>query len=292
MVHRRPSLASRMLVLLLLCIPSPLPAKDTVTWMEAVFPPFYIQSGANQEQGYGDIVTDILQEHLSDYEHEEVITNITRHFYKFKQGEKVCSAGLYKTAERDAFMYFSIPSFITLPPVLIIKKENIANFGHQTTVPLADVLANKGLMIGLAKDRSYGKTLDAILEQHKGQGNLVEFTGQELSFNLFQMLLRNRLDGIIVLPEEALYQAEQMGIRGQVLTLTLAENLQNYDGWMSSVGCSKNAWGKEMIEKINAILLEQRPTERYRAAYERWLDAGSIEQYRKAYSEVFLKTRP
>lgn len=279
-------------VLILLMAPAQLLAKDSVSWMEAVFPPFLIQSGVNQEKGYGDVVTDILQEHLAEYEHEEVITNITRHFYKFKQGEKVCSVGLYRTPEREEFMYFSVPSFLTLPPVIVIKKDSLAKFGNQTTVSLDAVLNNKEIMIGLAKDRSYGATLDTILERHMGQPNLVEFTGTELSLNLFKMLTRNRLDGLVGLPEEALYQAEQMGIRDQLVTLTLVENQQNYNGWMSSVGCSKNAWGKQVIDRVNAILLEQRPTERYRAAYERWLDPNSIEQYRKVYKDVFLKTTP
>ena len=47
-----------------------------------------------------------------------------------------------------------------------------------------------------------------------------------------------------------------------------------------------------MIEKINKILLEQRPTDRYRGAYERWLDANSLERYRTIYQDIFLKTTP
>ena len=280
------------LVLMALSNPSPTSAKESVTWMEAVFPPFLIQSGPNQEQGYGDAITDILQEHLTEYDHDEITTNITRHFYKFKQGEKVCSVGLYKTPERDEFMYFSIPSFITLPPVIIIKKSHLDKFNNQSTVSLAAVLDSNSLMIGFAKDRSYGNTLDGILAHHKGQANMVEIAGQELSLNLFKMLILDRLDGLIGLPEEALYQAEQMGIRDQFITLALTENMHNYDGWMSAVGCSKNAWGQKIINDINKVLLEQRPTTRYRAAYERWLDANSIEQYRKAYQDVFLHTTP
>ena len=274
----------------LFAVPQRSAAQDSLMWMEAVLPPFFIQSGPNQEQGYGDIITHILQKQLSAYSHEEINTNITRHFYMFKQGDHVCSVGLYKTPEREKFMYFSMPSFITLPPVIIIKKENIRKFSNKTTVSLDAVLGNTSLMIGLAKDRSYGNTLDEVLKKYQGQANLVEFTGQELSLNLFKMLMLGRLDGLIGLPEEALYQAEQMGIRDQFITLTLSENLSNYDGWMSNVACSKTPWGKQVIEDVNKVLLEQRPTQQYRAAYERWLDPNSIAEYRKAYSEVFLKT--
>lgn len=263
--------------------------KENIVWMEAVFPPFFIQSGPLQNQGYGDTITQLLQQALPEYSHEEVTTNITRHFYKFKQGEHVCSVGLYKTPEREAFMYFSMPSFITLPPVIIVKKDNLGKFNQQTTVSLDAVLSNANLMIGLVKDRSYGITLDEVFKRHQGQTNVVEFTGQELSLNLFKMLMLGRLDGLIALPEEALYQAEQMGIRDQLVTLSLSENQHNYDGWLSAVACSKTPWGKGVVDRVNQALLQLRPTEEYRAAYERWLDANSIIHYRHAYGEVFLK---
>ncbi len=283
-------LALALLPLFLSSIPSMSLAKDAVTWMEAPMPPYFIKEGANLNQGYGDEITRILQTHLPDYTHEQVSTNITRHFYKFKQGEKVCSAGLYRTPEREEFMYFSMPSFLTLPAVIIIKKENLPAFGNRTSVQLGEILRNQQLMIGLSKDRSFGTVLDAILNQYQDQKNIVKTSGPELSLNLFKMLMIDRLDGVIGLPEEELYQAEQMGIRDQLMTVTIEENQQGYEGWLSSVGCTKNEWGKKLIEDINKVLLTQRPTERYRAAYERWLDPSSIENYRKVYADFFLQT--
>ncbi len=290
MLFRLFLLSTAVLSLLILNVPVPAKAKEAVTWMEAVMPPFLIQSGVQQNQGYGNVITNIIQQGLVDYEHDTITTNITRHFYKFKQGEKVCSVGLYRTPEREEFMYFSMPSFLTLPPVLIVKKDGLSRFGNRTSVQLAEILNDKKLMVGMSKDRSYGSTTDDILKKHKGSSNILESTGQELSLNLFKMLLKGRLDGIIGLPEEALYQAEQLGIRDQLMTLTIEENQNGYEGWMSSVGCSKNAWGRAIIDKINEVLLNQRPTERYRMAYERWLDPNSIENYRRVYKDVFLET--
>ena len=266
-------------------------AKDSVTWMEAVMPPYFIQSGALKDQGYGDQITRIIQEGLTDYQHEEMVTNVTRHFYKFKQGEKVCSVGLFRTPEREEFMYFSMPSFLTLPAVIIIRKEALPELAGQTTVRLADILKNDTVTLGLAKDRSYGVNVDDVLKRYRGTNATVEVSGAELSLNLFKMLMKGRLDGILGLPEEALYQAEQLGIRDQLMTLSIEENLNGYEAWLSSVGCSKNAWGKAIIDKINAVLLAQRPTKRYRAAYERWLDPNAIDQYRKVYTEVFLEKK-
>lgn len=83
--------------ILVVLLAQPAAAKDTIntiTWMEVSMPPYFIQEGPEKQQRYGDVVSAILQEQLPEYEHLEVVTNVTRHFHKFKQGEKVCSVGL------------------------------------------------------------------------------------------------------------------------------------------------------------------------------------------------------
>jgi hypothetical protein len=76
------------------------------------------------------------------------------------------------------------------------------------------------------------------------------------------------------------------------MTLTIEENQQGYEGWLSSVGCSKNEWGRRIIAEIDRILVTERATERYRRAYERWLDPNSIRVYRRVYRQVFLPSGP
>jgi uncharacterized protein (TIGR02285 family) len=197
---------------------------------------------------------------------------------------------LYRTPEREKFLYFSIPSFFTLPTVLVIRRDRLEDFGGSRTVSLDRLLREGRVTIGREKNRSYGKTVDAVLDRYADRDNIFLFEGAALSENFFQMLKLGRLDALISLPEEAIYQAEVLGIEDDITTLTIEENQQGYEAWLSSVGCSRTPWGRKIIDKINQVLLEQRPTERYRTAYERWLDKGSLENYRRLYDEVFLKT--
>lgn len=281
-----------LLCLLTLVPPQAIAAKDSITWMEVSMPPYFIQDGPAKGQGYGDLVSAIIQEQLPEYVHHKMVTNVIRHFDKFKQGEKVCTVGLYRTPEREEFMHFSIPSFLSIPAVLIIKKDKQATFDPRKSIRLEALLQNKNFIIGLGKDRSYGNILDAVLHKYRDRKNLVVFTGQELTENYFRMLMLDRVDGLIGLPDEAMYHAEKMGLRDQIVTLTIEENQQGYTGWFCAVGCSKTEWGFNVIDKINKILLTQRRTERYRAAYERWLDVNRMEQYRTIYQDVFLRTTP
>jgi len=263
-------------------------AKDAITWMEAVAPPFFIHDGTLKGQGYEDLVTDILEHQLPQYDHEMVLANIARHYSNFQHGEKVCTVGFFKTPEREEFAYYSIPSFFTLPTVLIIKKEHFAKFGGKKIITLNDMFINENITIGIAKDRSYGKYIDEIIEPYKEQNNVVELAKQDLAQTFFKMLLADRIDALLGFPEEAMYIAEQAGARDKIMTLTIAENQKGYDGWLSYVACSKNDWGKKAIENINHVLLQERPTDQYRGAYERWLDESSLEDYRKLYKDVFL----
>jgi uncharacterized protein (TIGR02285 family) len=187
------------------------------------------------------------------------------------------------------FAYFSTPSIFTMPTVLIISKEKLKTFGETKTVSLTDILKSHKYIVGRSKNRSYGIEFDNTLNEYGNDKNIFAYEGPELTLNLFKMLLAGRIDALSGLPEEAMYLAETMGIQDQIMMLNIVENQVNHDASLTYVACSKNEWGKKTIEDINAVLLKQRPTESYRAAYERWLDQSSLEGYRKLYKEVFLK---
>ncbi len=263
-------------------------SKDSICWLEAVAPPFFIHEGKYKGQGYEDLITDILIKALPAYEHTRVKANISRAYQQWKQGEKACGLALYKTPERMEFTYFSIPSVITLPTVLIIRKEKFAAFGSTKDVSLTEILKSHKYIVGRSTNRSYGIEFDNVLNTYGDEQNIFDYEGPELTLNLFNMLLAGRIDALSGLPEEAMYLAETLGIKDQIMTLNILENQVNHNASLTYVACSKTAWGKKTIEDINTALRKERPTERYRAAYERWLDPSSIKGYRKLYQEVFL----
>jgi len=286
------SMITRLVFSLFCCatflLPNEVHAKEILAWMEAVAPPFFIHEGPYKGQGYEDLITDILKESLPQYDHKHMQANISRHYQQWKQGENACSVGMFKTPERLEFTYFSIPSVFTLPTVLIIHKDRFEAFGGKKTVSLAELLKEGKLMIGRSSNRSYGIEFDTALNTYGNSKNIFKYEGPELSLNLFKMLQAGRIDALPGLPEEAMYLAETMGIRDQIVTLAVEENQANKESWLSYVACSKTEWGKKVIEEINQALIELRPTEKYRAAYERWLDPSTIEGYRKLYQEEFV----
>lgn len=263
-------------------------AENEITWMEAEFPPGYIHDGPFAGQGYEDVITAILQNNLPEYTHHRIICNLARMTHEFQQGKQVCNVALYKTPEREKFMEFSIPSTFSFPNRLIVLKKNLQNFGNSSQVSLEDIMKKK-LKIGISRDRSYSVTIDAILNKYKPAEHIVVHSGKDVFETLLKMLIMNRIDCMLGLPEEVIYVAEQLGVKDQIATLGITETEEKYETWLGYVACSKTDWGKQLIQKINRILLEHRKTPQYRGAYERWLDSNSIETYRSLYDTVFLK---
>lgn len=278
-----------LLVFVAILSPAALLAKDSIAWMEAVAPPFFIHEGEFKGQGYEDLMSNILIENLPQYEHQHMKANISRHYQQWKQGEKACALAMYKTPERMEFAYFSIPSVFTLPTVLIIRKDKFEAFGGSKTVNLSKILQTNKYVVGRSNNRSFGVEFDNVLDTYGNDKNIFAYEGPELSLNLFKMLLAGRIDALAGLPEEAMYLAETMGIRDQIMTIGIEENQVNHDASITYVACSKTVWGEKAIKDINTVLLKQRPTEQYRAAYERWLDPSSIDGFRKLYEDVFLQ---
>ena len=127
--------------------------------------------------------------------------NISRHYQQWKQGENVCSVGMFKTPERLEFTYFSIPSVFTLPTVLIIHKDRFEAFGGKKMVSLAEILKEGKLVIGRSSNRSYGIEFDTALKTYGNSKNIFTYEGPELSLNLFKMLQAGRIDAFPACPK-------------------------------------------------------------------------------------------
>jgi len=262
--------------------------KDSISWMGSATPPFFIHEGVYKGEGYVEVINNILIENLPEYSHARVQANLSRQNQQWKQGEKSCSPSKYRTEERKEFLYFSIPSTFSLPIVLIINKNNFSAFGGSKTASLASILQSNKFVIGRIKNRSFGTEFDNTLDKYGNDKNIFVYEGPALLVDLLKMLMAGRIDALPASPEEAMYLAEIMGIRDQIMTLNIEENQDDHNAYLGYVACTKNQWGKTAIDNINQVLLEQRGTERYRAAYERWLDPSSFEGYRKLYKERFL----
>lgn len=273
---------------LLLLFPSLMIAADTIEWIIVDYPPIYINDGPEKGDGILNKITELAIKNLPEYEHKISVANINRTMVDFEQGKCVCTMGMIKTDEREKAAYFStVPSTLLSKNKIIIRKEDRKRFGDSDTVSLEKLIQDKSLRLGLTSKISHGKEADAIISKYKSQANIFYREGKNVLEGLLQMLLLKRIDYLITLPWMAEYQLKP-GEREQLSFLAIKECPEII---MYYSLCAKTEWGQNVIKKIDAFLLKERPTPLYRSYMERWMPEGTLEDFRLMYDTEFLKIK-
>jgi len=139
--------------------------------------------------------------------------------------------------------------------------------------------------LGISAGRSYSKKLDRVLKRYRKQDHVERLSTEHAIKNLLEMMLVGRIDYTISHSPQSTYASEQIHAKGKFISLPTREAGPMIN---THVLCTKNEWGRKIIEKINKALLIERPTELYRGYYEKWLPQNLIPIYRKEYLK-FIK---
>jgi uncharacterized protein (TIGR02285 family) len=283
----RLSVSFFLLITIIFCYPSTSLAKDTITWLTIDFPPLRITNGEQKGEGIGDLAVEFLQKRLPEYHHNSIEVNLKRLFFTLKKDKKACTIGIIKTAKRAEYLYFSIPALIRPGLSIVIRKKDMKTFGNPKKISLEALIKNKDLKMSIDSKRSYTKPIDTILDRHKAQSNVFIRDGYDLTIGFLIMLAKGHIDYIIEYPSQVIYISRELGLGDQFYTIGL-EEAPSYT--VSHVVCPKSEWGKQVIQKVNAILEKGRPTHQYRSFIENWVDEGRIEEFREVY-KAFLNLK-
>jgi polar amino acid transport system substrate-binding protein len=258
-------------------------AKDTVVWAVADRPTSYILEGQDKGRGVVDEVYSVLHENLSDYSHKTQDMNFARILVQMKNGEKQCACG-FKKPEREKVGYFSVPAIIALPFSVVAKKGRLNGiYGNTESISLKNLLENTKLKGGVTMKRSYGD-ITQIIAEHEKTGSLY---AQSSTYNLMNMLAADHLDYAIEIPSFAKYIAKQIENEDIFESYAIEENTNRV--LIAHIFCTKNEWGRSIVDRIDNILRKERKSSDYIEILERWYDEKGRKNIREYYNNNFLK---
>lgn len=256
-------------------------AKDTITWGWIDNAPGSIPTGSDRNRGIEDQIRALVKERLVNHTHEEVQAPIPRVLQEIRSGNTWCSTGFVKTAEREGFAHFSVPAAFWLPPKIVVRRDKRAGFDALGELSLEQLLASPAMRTGVVRGRAYGPAIDGLL-QRKPPAHLHSDYVDGL-----KMLLADRLDYVIELPIRAAYVSRRLGSENQLVALPFRE----MSGHITThILCPKNEWGQKVIAEIDAVLRAERASPRYRQIIESWSDEDSVQQIRRIYDTVLVRT--
>lgn len=262
------------------------PNKQTIYWQTFHRPPAEITQGKFKGQGFVDRTLKLVSDKLPNYRHVQQSSTLARALEDMQQGKTVCHPALFVTDEREAFLVFSKPSIITPTLQIVARPEWFKTANVKAPVNLKPLLESRKYSFALIKGRSYGETLDKLLHQEKYTSSLFETPVNKIA-QVISMVQKGRVNFTLAYPFELSFYFSNSPLS----EVPLAElNLSNKAPFsIGSIACPNNKWGREVINQVDKVLEDIRPTAEYVEALSSWWPAQRKTQaFKDFYQHQFL----
>ncbi|MDV7341834.1 TIGR02285 family protein [Terasakiella sp. A23] len=258
------------------------PDDTTLTWHKFQAPPFMILSGPDQNSGIIDGLRQLLKGGISGYTHTETSLPYKRFLLYAAEGMNICTPYLFKTAEREKFLYFSKPAVIFPGLELIMHKDTYERFEYENPLSLKDMFEKHAMRLATNNVRAYSKVIDPIVEKYEEHHLVGRHTGSTTL--IFRLLTKGRADFMVDFPNRILYWSKELNVDPyDYLSIPIKED---YTNAISYVACPKTPWGKKVIDKVNAALAENVPTQTYLDIMKRWSPEYHFEEVEELYEKL------
>lgn len=256
-------------------------AEDNIVWAAIDFPPFQVLGGEFRGSGSFDGLRDLLVSRLPEYRHEVMGMTFARREEELRQGQRLCTPGVFRTPEREERLVFSRPALIHLDNRLVFLASRADRIGDDAEIDLARLLERPDLVGGAISGRSFAPNIDPVLKRHDGQPNLVMRPVR--AAQMLEMLVSGEIDYTILFPHEAAYLARHLRLT-EPLALRPIAGTPPYI--FTHVACTRGPWGEAVIGRVDRLLGELRATPAYRAYSERWYGEADKQSIRRHYPRL------
>lgn len=231
---------------------------DTIIWYHANLPPYTITKGKLKGQGAADLLEKILQNKLSKYKHVTSEANYGRIIKQLKTSNGCCVA-LLKTPSREQFIEFSNPALVVLPCGVCILQRRLKEFepfmDESGSISIEKLFKESNMKMGISSGRRYTATVNKIIRNNPNSKKIVRhYEKDNIQKQLVMMQSGNEIDYIIEFPDALSWISTHKNITDKMVYIPIKED-KSYI--ISYVACTKNDWGKKIINSVNLYLKDE-----------------------------------
>jgi len=272
---------------ILICGPARSENKE-ILWMLSDWPPVYILNNhqtptqpAELGSGVGDRVIKEIMGRLPGYSSRFIQANILRTWAEFAANKNICYATAYKNPEREKIAYFT-PVLMALAPVVVVRHERRGPLGLLAPDVTIRALSSRTDLKGyIDRGRSFGATIDEIVNRN-GSNLLRQVESNE--GHLLQLLDSDRMDYTLEIPIVVEYESRHLLFQHRLDVLTIEDSPKFLIGY---VACSKNEWGKTVINDIALAVRKAAATPSFQSIYTDMLPPDLINANRGQYKHFY-----
>lgn len=262
-------------------------SKMIVPWATSEWPPYYIPKGPLRGEGRIDRLKQVLLRHAPDLDLVDTHADTPRAVDLWKLDKNICAGAVLMTPERKRWAYFTALSFqVPHEYVIATAKPEILN-GHPAISSLKTFLAKKELKGVFTKDRSYGPLIDFLLKGVTNKNPQIEVVKPAEGYlSLLKMVSKKRYDYTI--EYEPVVRAYNESILPEK-PLSVRRLKEVTPSTVSYFACTKNEWGREIVQKVDGVLQKIASETDYHQAVEAWMEPEVVTHNRKALNEFYKR---
>ncbi|OUS26040.1 hypothetical protein A9Q99_19905 [Gammaproteobacteria bacterium 45_16_T64] len=219
--------------------------EDVIHWYSFNISPGGILSGPYHRQGIGYLFYEEYAAALPEYNHKFSYANVARMRAVVEKKANSYITYIFHLPEYTEHRHWGPVNYIA-PPNRIITRPSIAKQWANKRLSLADILENQPLRLGLMAGRTY--RVPELLEANRHNPNL--FRKHASSESIYKMIRSNRLDYTLGDWLELAYIEESLQMENTFVTIPMQEVREYTPNFVS---CTRNPWGKKIIDKLNAV---------------------------------------
>ncbi|MCW8107795.1 hypothetical protein OPS25_04690 [Alteromonas ponticola] len=227
----------------------------SIQWAVSPAPPFHILSGSFYRLGMCDVLVDQLTRTLTQVQHSTVVMPHTRIRREIEKNANICFPCLIKR-DVSPWYYYSDLTVVHPPLGVITTRKNrnafkAAGMLKKGRVALRSLIKDDQYFFGKPVARKYPTPLQEIVESVATSRHFFPVTGGDAATRILRQISLGRLGYTLEYPTALRYFSLTQGKNELVFIPTQEYGNRAIPG---AIGCTKNAWGKEAVKKINAAL--------------------------------------
>lgn len=234
----------------------------------------------------------LLSPYMPDFEMLPKVFDTTRSLQLLKKRKNACIGKSVYNEERDSFSHYSHLPQVVFPPIRLYMRadhelapliERMLEKEPQLSLQQVMTLDPK-LILGIARGRSYTQQLDEAIEAIQDSGQLWSRAVPDQSAGLFDMLMMQRLD-MILLTSVPIQRFMQTSLSEQPLLAVPLNEATNYlAGYMA---CNDSPQGRSFIDSFNQAIRQVSQQRAYFDMHMSWVPVTEQPHFAALYNAAY-----
>lgn len=234
----------------------------------------------------------LLMENVASYIAKPVQATTERSMSLLKSEISACAGNRVKTAERLAFSYVTRTPHTVFPGLKLYSKTKTPTtkwlqqqLNQNNKINLQQLLAGDNkLSFAIGGGRSYGDTLDPLLQNPQWQHKFWQRRSTDMSAGLIDMLVQNRVDLLIEYPNVIQHYVAQLQKKTDLTSFAIEESEPYMLGYIL---CSKTPEGQQLASFFDQRLQQVSKDKRYFEAHLGWVDQIDRAELTTLYNQIY-----